>query len=43
MEIAVLGPLIVDGAGIPGRRDRVLLAVLASRPAQPYREVCPGL
>ena len=32
MEITVLGPLTVDGAGILGRRDRVLLAVLASRP-----------
>jgi hypothetical protein len=32
MEITVLGPLTVDGADILGRRDRVVLAVLASRP-----------
>jgi WD40 repeat protein/DNA-binding SARP family transcriptional activator len=32
MDITVLGPLTVDGAGIPGKRDRVVLAVLASRP-----------
>jgi WD40 repeat protein/DNA-binding SARP family transcriptional activator len=32
MEITVLGPLTVDGVGILGRRDRVVLAVLASRP-----------
>jgi DNA-binding SARP family transcriptional activator len=32
MEITVLGPLTVDGAGTLGRRDRVVLAVLVSRP-----------
>ena len=32
MEITVLGPLTVNGSGNLGRRDRVVLAVLASRP-----------
>lgn len=32
MDITVLGPLTVDGNGNLGRRDRVVLAVLASRP-----------
>ena len=32
MEITVLGPLTVNGTDINGRRDRVVLAVLASRP-----------
>jgi WD40 repeat protein/DNA-binding SARP family transcriptional activator len=35
MEITVLGPLTVNGAGILGRRDRVVLAVLASRLGRP--------
>ena len=34
MEITVLGPLTVNGSGILGRRDRVVLAVLASRPGR---------
>ena len=34
MEITVLGPLTVDGNGNLGRRDRVVLAVLASRPGR---------
>ncbi|MFC7360764.1 nSTAND1 domain-containing NTPase [Nocardioides astragali] len=35
MSIRVLGPLTVDGADIKGRRDRIVLAVLACRLGQP--------
>ena len=35
MGIGVLGPLTVDGSGALGRRDRVVLASLATRPGHP--------
>ncbi|HQR27759.1 MAG TPA: BTAD domain-containing putative transcriptional regulator, partial [Nocardioides sp.] len=36
MGITVLGPLTVDGATVSGRRDRVVLAALATRPGRPF-------
>lgn len=37
MDIAVLGPLLVAGAGNVSRRDRVVLAALAVRAGHPVR------
>ncbi|MFN8136151.1 MAG: winged helix-turn-helix domain-containing protein [Propionicimonas sp.] len=36
MGITVLGPLTVDGVALSGRRDRVVLAVLATSPGMPF-------
>ena len=35
MDIRVLGPLTIDGSGPIGRRDRVVLGSLATRPGHP--------
>ena len=36
MGITVLGPLTVDGSGLSSRRDRVVLAALATRPGRAF-------
>ena len=45
MGIKVLGPLTVDGAGELGRRDRVVLASLATSPGHPVSadQLCDAL